>query len=918
MDIIKELQLNYGAVYADYALKIDSYALNSIPNKIFELKDLRKLSLRFTGLNDIPDRIENFSELEMLDLSGNNLSDLPDSLAKLKKLRDVNIWRNNFSKLPVSLTRLENLKSLSLGKNKIKSFPDDIGYFPETLKYLFYDENDLTDIPYQIFYCKNLVKLEMQLNRISCVPRELKNLLNLEVVDLTYNNITHLLPFTADEDFLYIDMDVVHWKRKNIFLKGNSLVSPPIEFIGRGKEYLRKYFELMPLPEEIRKDDSDSADHYYQTLKPPPAEILMRGKPAIDNYLSVIKGETDLLFEAKMIIVGEERAGKSTLANALMNDSFVFDPNKESTYGIDIVPWTIPKSDINADKDFHFNLWDFGGQEIYHATHQFFLTKRSVYLFVTEARKDIRFDDFYYWLNIINSLAGDSPVVIVLNKIDQGYIKISLEEYQKLFPQIICDIQYISCNSKLPNWESDFRPKLDSLKRNIFRIIKDKKLKGIGDPLPKVWVLIRNEIQELQKSNLNFISLAKFYEICEKYNQNKEQALYLSEYFHDLGIFLHFKEDIQLTNILFLNHRWVTKAIYNVLDCQKIKDAKGRFTDRDLIEIWNEPEFADKQSELLNLMKNPQFNICYQHGKYYFAPQLFDDKPCDTEWIVNENDLVYIFEYEFMPKGIITQLIVMMNENIYNNKYWKYGVILDYKQKCKAMVREIRFGKKNCIFIRLNGDLKKEFLIVLRSKIEEINRHYSNLRISEKIGCNCNECRKSDDSFAFNIEIINKAISKNSPSIQCGNSLELISVQSLIESFVVYDKSLTSDISDSKYDIILSYLKEIDDKLDDQFDYLIHLNSDEQRIDEIERAIENVFVEVNSQQSLNIINKITDYLDLLFRTYGEAENKKLSQIYNDLKKSEKWQTKVKLGIPLINLIGLEVEGEFSLNGFIKK
>jgi hypothetical protein len=26
---------------------------------------------------------------------------------------------------------------------------------------------------------------------------------------------------------------------------------------------------------------------------------------------------------------------------------------------------------------FRVNIWDFGGQQIYHATHQFFLTKRS-------------------------------------------------------------------------------------------------------------------------------------------------------------------------------------------------------------------------------------------------------------------------------------------------------------------------------------------------------------------------------------------------------------------------------------------------------------------------------------------------------------------------------------------------------------
>ena len=33
-------------------------------------------------------------------------------------------------------------------------------------------------------------------------------------------------------------------------------------------------------------------------------------------------------------------------------------------------------------------MWDFGGQEIYHATHQFFLTRRSLYVLVDDTRKD--------------------------------------------------------------------------------------------------------------------------------------------------------------------------------------------------------------------------------------------------------------------------------------------------------------------------------------------------------------------------------------------------------------------------------------------------------------------------------------------------------------------------------------------------
>jgi internalin A len=40
----------------------------------------------------------------------------------------------------------------------------------------------------------------------------------------------------------------------------------------------------------------------------------------------------------------------------------------------------------NSQDQAHLNVWDFGGQEIMHATHQFFLTRRSLYLLVLSGR----------------------------------------------------------------------------------------------------------------------------------------------------------------------------------------------------------------------------------------------------------------------------------------------------------------------------------------------------------------------------------------------------------------------------------------------------------------------------------------------------------------------------------------------------
>lgn len=57
--------------------------------------------------------------------------------------------------------------------------------------------------------------------------------------------------------------------------------------------------------------------------------------------------------------------------------------------------------------------------QIREATHQFFITPRSLYLFITEARKESNLLDFDFWLNTIRILSNDAPVIVVLSKIDE-------------------------------------------------------------------------------------------------------------------------------------------------------------------------------------------------------------------------------------------------------------------------------------------------------------------------------------------------------------------------------------------------------------------------------------------------------------------------------------------------------------------
>ncbi|MCP4146960.1 MAG: serine/threonine protein kinase, partial [bacterium] len=49
-------------------------------------------------------------------------------------------------------------------------------------------------------------------------------------------------------------------------------------------------------------------------------------------------------------------------------------------------------------------------------THQFFLSKRSLYILVLDGRKE---EDPEYWLKHIETFGGDSPVLVAINKIDE-------------------------------------------------------------------------------------------------------------------------------------------------------------------------------------------------------------------------------------------------------------------------------------------------------------------------------------------------------------------------------------------------------------------------------------------------------------------------------------------------------------------
>jgi GTPase SAR1 family protein len=454
-----------------------------------------------------------------------------------------------------------------------------------------------------------------------------------------------------------------------------------------------------------------------------PPEIIDKGIESMKEYLKQMEeSKTDYLYEAKLLVVGEGGSGKTSLVAKILNFENELKADEYSTSGISISPWYFSLE--NGEK-LRVNIWDFGGQEIYHATHQLFLTKHSLYLLVADTRRE--YSDFYYWLNLIELYGDNSPVLIIKNEKQDRSKEINERQLRGQFSNLKATLTTnLATNRGLPE---------------VIEQVKDciKNLPYTGIPLPKIWVNIR---EALERESRSYITLDDYINICCEHGltQQKDQAQ-LSSYFHDLGIVLHFQDDPILRKFLILEPTWATNAIYQVIDSYAVRENLGIFNHSDLTSIWSNQEYHVRQDELLQLMLN--FKLCYKiPGKpeTYIVPQHLTLEQPEYEWDEADN-LILCYEYEFMPKGILTQFIIALHNLILEQQYvWRSGVILSLGQ---AKAEVIEYYHRREIAIRVLGESKHDLLSTITHELDKVNSSYARLNYKKLIPCNCNVCRDS-------------------------------------------------------------------------------------------------------------------------------------------------------------------------------
>jgi Leucine-rich repeat (LRR) protein/GTPase SAR1 family protein len=709
-------------------LDLSHNQIAKIPESIGKLTKLPNLDLSRNQIAEIPESIANLTNLTNLDLSSNQIAEIPESIEKLTSLTNLNLSRNQIAEIPESIEKLTSLTNLNLSRNQIAEIPESITKLTKLTNLKLWD-NQIAEIPELIGKLTNLTNLDLSDNQIAEIPESIANLTNLTNLDLSSNQIAEIPQwFQSFENLRKLD------------LRGNPIPIPR-EILG-GKE-------IWGDPGDIQAILS----FYFQTQDP---------------------SATEPLYEAKFIIVGEGGAGKTTLAKKLKNADYKIDPDESKTHGINIIRWEFEQSN---GKPFRVNIWDFGGQEILHATHQFFLTERSLYTLLVDERREN--PNLYYWLNIVRLLSENSPVFIIKNEkqdcecpFNEGQLRAEFDNLQ---------------NSVRTNLATNRG--LEDVQKAIATHLST--LPDIHQLIPKTWLRIR-DILENYSQHQNYISVDEYYALCKKTTglKDKQEMLCISKYLHELGICLHFQKDPVLKHSVILNPTWATNAVYRVTDTDEVKAKNGCFTRTDLTTIWDDAKYAQMHDELLQLMQN--FGICYpirNIADTFIAPSLLSIAQPDYTW--NEADnLILRYEYEFMPRGILTRFIVEMHNLIESipepapatsQLVWKEGVILT---DSRARAEVIEFYDKREIRIRVVGFQKKTLLDCIRHEFQKIHAALPRLKYQELIPCNCAKCDNSQTPYTYPLDVLREFLKNGDFEIQCQKGRKMVNVRRLIDEVI--------------------------------------------------------------------------------------------------------------------------------------
>lgn len=605
--------------------------------------------------------------------------------------------------IPDSLEKLKQLRRLELWGNSLESLPDWFGNFTQ-LQELNLSSNRLTRLPDSFGNLVSLRRLVLTNNPLTTLPETIGRLSQLEILKLANCKLVDLPGALGTIDTL----------------------------------------------QEIQLDGA----YFYNV------ELSIASSDGLDSLKKYLRAKVEtgqiVLFEAKLILVGEGEVGKTCLLDALLDKEW---QEHSSTHGIEIKQ--VKAKYPSNKKEITLNGWDFGGQKVYRPTHQLFFSAPAVYLVVWKPREGPQQGFVKEWIKLVKHREPSAKIIVVATHggPQQRQPDIDRQELWDLFGKETV-VNFFLVDSK-PDAHGH-RKGIEELKRAIARVAVE--LPEVGRSVPKSFADVRKALQE---KNLPYLSLGEVLAICRENKMDDEIANLFIRISHRLGHITHYENDPILSDIVILRPDWLSTAMSYVLDDEETRQKHGLVNFSRLSQLWNDParEEDTRYSENLHkifLKLMERFDLSYRvagiskdeekNPVSLIAQLVPDNRPendITREWVDHPNignlqqvQICRIVDAQngqsANAEGLFYQLIVRLHKyslgriNYNDSVHWQRGLILEDEYKSRAFLEHIG----NDVRITVRAPYPEGFLGSLTREIKYlVEGFWEGLRCDVMVPC---------------------------------------------------------------------------------------------------------------------------------------------------------------------------------------
>lgn len=384
--------------------------------------------------------------------------------------------------------------------------------------------------------------------------------------------------------------------------------------------------------------------------------------------------------ERKVIFLGHRESGKTPMVHRLLCGAVKVPeiPDREFSRGIS--QYTRDYTTERGCTRIHF--WDFGSDVSFRRLHPVFMTSRTVYVVMINAREGSEQSTASEWLRDVQRYAPGCPVLVVLNSVEQS-LNTGLDEtpLRKICPtlkavHVVYSEDEVGQKILLP----------------ILQMIAESPIRE--KTIPDNWESV---IRGLRSKNVHRISMADFVRICDDLNVLREEQSELLELCRNLGVCL-WQPGGALQDHIILQQEWLTNAINAVLAESDDKHCNGIMARSSLCDtlgqskkerIMENTTYSWAESDLVIQIMG-RFGMLYDHiaGKVFLPGLCRSGIPTEAENDCNDPRILEVLINDLdraddMFYGLMTQMI----SDIPDNSVWDGGVrFLEAEKKRSAVI----------------------------------------------------------------------------------------------------------------------------------------------------------------------------------------------------------------------------------------